>query len=216
MFCYLDSNSTLINHIMLPTLCKHHADAKYSPWAWGLQIHEHMMEKLPPVPELPLTNGTGDAGETEELGDDTEEAEEEEDDEVEEIPMGEEVARDAVVENVHEVHVNANAGPIAVSFSAGFRLATRAPPAAVVAAAADTVGATEQAQQQAQAADVLPVQQAVVGSGGGQVRPRAQQPPSDMGLTIVAIALTIAILALFIKKMMKSSGVPDHPPLPQH
>lgn len=170
------------------------------------------MEKLPPVPDLPLTNGTGDAGETEELGEDAEEVEEEDDDEAEEVPMGEEVARDAVVENVHEVHVNANAGPIAVSFSAGFRLATRAPPPA----AGDTGGATVHAQQQAQAADVVPVQQAVVGSPGGQVRPRAQQPPSDMGLTILAIALTIAILALFIKKMMKSSGVPDQSPLPQH
>jgi hypothetical protein len=190
-------------------------NVKCSLWAWGFQIHEHMMEKLPPVPDLPLTNGTGDAGETEELGEDAEEAEEEDDDEAEEIPMGEEVARDAVVENVHEVHVNANAGPIAVSFSAGFRLATRAPPPAA-AAGGDTGGATVQAQQQAQAADVGPVQQAVVGSGGGQVRPRAQQPPSDMGLTILAIALTIAILALFIKKLMKSSGVPDQSPLPQH
>lgn len=192
-------------------------NAKCSLWARGFQIHEHMMEKLPPVPDLPLTNGTGDAGETEELGEDAEEAEEEDDDdEAEEIPMGEEVARDAVVENVHEVHVNANAGPIAVSFSAGFRLATRAPPPPAAAVGGDTGGATVQAQQQAQAADVVPVQQAVVGSGGGQVRPRAQQPPSDMGLTILAIALTIAILALFIKKLMKSSGVPDHSPLPQH
>lgn len=153
-----------------------------------------MMKKLPPVPELPANNGTAQT---------VEEAEEEDDDESsEDTPPMEEPPRNAVVENVHEVHVNANAGPIAVSFSAGFRLATRAHPAPAAAIPHTHPEPPVQAVQ------------AVVETGGApQVRPVVQppvQPPSsDFGLTILAIALMVAIVALFIKKLMKSSGSPE-------
>ena len=156
----------------------------------SVQIHEAMIKTLPPVPELPPANM--ESAEAVEEDDD--------DEECEEAPVVEEPERgDAVVENVHEVNVNANAGPLSVSFSAGFRLATRAP-AAPVADAADA-----QPQQQLQADHT----RAVPGPGTtAQVRPVVQQPPSDSTLTILAIALTVAILALIIKKLMRSQAIP--------
>jgi hypothetical protein len=78
------------------------------------------------------------------------------------------------------------------------------------------VNADTQPQQQLQADHAHPVQ-AVTGPGTTtQVRPVVQQPPSDSTLTILAIALTIAILALIIKKLMRSQampvGMPEHMP----
>lgn len=158
------------------------------------EIHQAMVKTLPPVPELPPANGDS----VEVVEDD------DEDEECEETLVAGEPERDAVVENVREVNVNANAGPLSVSFSAGFRLATRGD-------AADT-----QPQQRLQADHAHPVQ-AVTGPGTTtQVRPVVQQPPSDSTLTILAIALTIAILALIIKKLMRSQampvGMPEHMP----
>lgn len=154
-----------------------------------------MIKTLPPVPELPPANA--DSAETVEDDD--------EDEECEETLVAEEPERDAVVENVHEVNVNANAGPLSVSFSAGYRLATRAP----AGDAADT-----QPQQELQADHAHPVQ-GVTGPGStAQVRPVVQQPPSDSTLTILAIALTIAILALIIKKLMRSQAMPAGMPEP--
>lgn len=152
----------------------------------SVQIHEAMIQKLPPVPELPPANG-----EAESVEDD-----DDEDQECEETLVAEEPARDAVVENAHEVQGNANAGPLAVSFSAEDQPSGDA--------------AETQPQQQPQA-DVHPVQQAVAGSGAAaaQVRHVVPQPPSDSTLTFLAIALTIAILALIIKKLMRSQAVPE-------
>lgn len=164
----------------------------------SLQIHEAMIQKLPPVPELPPVNSA-------EAVDDDDDDEEREDPFVAGGPLA--VERDAVVENVHEVDVNANAGPLSVSFRAGYRSATRAP-------ANDA--AEIQPQQQLRADPAHPVQ-VVTGPGTTpQARPVVQQPPSDFTLTILAIALTIAILALIIKKLMRSqampAGMPEHMP----
>ncbi|KAG0555341.1 hypothetical protein KC19_12G162400 [Ceratodon purpureus] len=154
------------------------------------EIHQAMIKTLPPVPELPPAN----VDSAEPVEDD-----DEDDEECEETLVAEEPDRDAVVENVHEVNVNANAGPLSVSFSAGFRSATRAQ----AVDAADT-----QPQHRLHADHAHPAQ---AGTGPGttaQVRPVVQQPPSDSTLTILAIALTIAILALIIKKLMRSQGMP--------
>lgn len=149
------------------------------------EIHEHLMKKLPPVPELPATNGVAEASD--------EAKEEERIEQTEESPIEDEPQRNSVVQNGHELHVDANAGPIAVSFSAGFQMTTQALPA---------VAAAPAGQQQPQL-----VQQV---AGPGVVAPgrfTIYQTSSEFGLTFLAIGLTVAILALFIKKLMNLSGV---------
>lgn len=157
-----------------------------------------MTKQSPPVPEVPLASK-----ETETAGA-IEDADEDDGESVEALiaegsRISEELVTDAVVENVHEVHVNANAGPLAVSFSADYQLA---PPAIPIGDAATLA-------QQNLLCDVHPSQASSGPAVATQVRPPVQQPPSDFTLTMLAIALAIAILALIVHKLMKSRGIPN-------
>jgi len=111
----------------------------------------------------------------------------------EETLIAKEPGRDTVDENVPELQGTAGDGPVAVSTSAEDR---SAPPGDV---------AETQPQQQTPA-DVHPIQ-AAAGSPAAQGRHVVPQPSSDSTLTFLAIALTIAILALIIKKLMRSQAI---------
>jgi len=142
-----------------------------------------MIQKLPPVPELPFANGEAESGEDDDGDQECSE----------ETLTAEEPGRVTVDENVHEIQVSASDGPVAVSTSAEDR---SAPPGDV---------AETQPQQQTPA-DVHPIQ-AAAGSPAAQGRHVVPQPSSDSTLTFLAIALTIAILALIIKKLMRSQAI---------
>lgn len=152
------------------------------------EIHEAMLQKFSAGPELPVTNGEAESVEDDEGDQDSDEA-----------LVAEGPASNAVDESVHEVEVIANAGPVSFSAEDG---------SAPLGHSTET-----QPQQQPPQADIHPVQAVATGSGvSAQVRHVAPHPPSDSTLTFLAIALTIAILALIIKKLMRSQGVPESIP----
>ncbi|KAJ7532478.1 hypothetical protein O6H91_13G005200 [Diphasiastrum complanatum] len=139
------------------------------------EIHEQMMKTAPPVPDLaPTPPETVFDGNSQDLDNN-------------DVINGENAPQ--VVENIHELRVNANAGPIAVSFTAGFSLSTRAPAA--------------------QPEPNLAVPRAVAPRETQPAVAGRQQTSEDRGLTLLAIGLTIAILALLAKKVLKSYGWVD-------
>ncbi|XP_042516156.1 ubiquitin-conjugating enzyme E2 32-like [Macadamia integrifolia] len=139
------------------------------------EIHEYMLRKAPPVPQLsplqisnePSTNEVGEPEGTPQnagvvaVGED---------------PNPEGDGNQRMVEDVREVHVNANTGPLRVSFSAGLRVSRQVP-------AADPI---EQAQERAEV--------------------RVQKASDDRLFTWAAVGLTIAIVVLLLKKFLRSSG----------
>lgn len=135
-----------------------------------------MLSKAPAVPQIPSTATTGNEP--------SNAASEEERMEIpdsnalvppEQHPHPELEQR--IVEDVREVHVNAAAGGIRLSFSAGVRLSRRVP-----AAATD-----EQVQ-------------------GNEARVQ-KPPMDDRLFTWAAIGLTVAIVLLLVKKFLKSQGI---------
>ncbi|KAG6553783.1 hypothetical protein Mapa_004700 [Marchantia paleacea] len=151
------------------------------------EIHDYMMKKAPPVPDLTaapeVPSDTTDPAAP--VSDPVSSPEATETREVVSTPNGDNEP-EMVVENVHELHVNANAGPIAVSFSAGFRVRAPAP----------TQGAAPREQQA-----VVSPPPAVQGTG---ILARLRLS-DDFGLTVLAIGLTIAIVAILIQKYFARS-----------
>lgn len=143
-----------------------------------MQIHDQLLKNSPPVPDLPeSTPLTPSAEEAEPVDDDS----------------GSEGDSDPeMLQNVHELRVNANAGPIAVSISAGIRVATTRVPAAQ---AGPNVELPDRPGPGAEARPAAP--RAVF------TRRRSSE---DFGLTVLAIALTIAIIAVFINRMLNKSA----------
>ncbi|KAJ7528505.1 hypothetical protein O6H91_15G006100 [Diphasiastrum complanatum] len=137
------------------------------------EIHEQMMRTAPPVPDITSQPPAAVSDSNSQ--------------DVDNNSMNYGESAPQVVDNIHELHVNANAGPIAVSFTAGFSLSTRAP----AAQQEPNLAAV------ARAAPPIETQPAVV---------IHQQPSEDRGLTLLAIGLTVAILALVVKKILKSYG----------
>ncbi|KAK1279528.1 Ubiquitin-conjugating enzyme E2 32 [Acorus gramineus] len=84
------------------------------------EIHEYMLSKSPPIPQIPTppNNAEGEGSEPNLQNADNVAGE------IVEANPGEE---QRFVEDVHELHVNADAGPVRVSFSAGLRLTRRVP-----------------------------------------------------------------------------------------
>ncbi|KAJ4969142.1 hypothetical protein NE237_015843 [Protea cynaroides] len=140
------------------------------------EVHMYMQSKAPPVPQLsppqisnePSTNEEGEAeGSPQNAGVEA----------VVEDPIPGGDGNPRIVEERREVHVNAGAGPLRVSFSAGLRVSRE------VAA----VDPNEQPQQRAAV--------------------RVQNPPADDRLfTWAAVCLTVAIVVLLLKKLLRSSG----------
>ncbi|XP_031486953.1 ubiquitin-conjugating enzyme E2 32 [Nymphaea colorata] len=146
------------------------------------EIHEYMLSKVPPAPPLCSKHEK-----PEEQPNVTEEATTNPEHAAVAAPATEQpnaVPRAAeghgTVENVREVHMNANAGSLRVSFSAGLRVSRRVPEAAE----------TSQPQQRPEV--------------------RARNLIDDRWLTWLAIGLTIAIMVLILKKYMKSTGLVHH------
>ncbi|KAL2652265.1 hypothetical protein R1flu_020393 [Riccia fluitans] len=153
------------------------------------EIHEYMLKKAPPVPEMAKEEQVQE--DPSEVADPAAPTS---------VPVSPAVATEAqeeasatgrdreenlVVENVHELRVNANAGPIAVSFSAGFRV--RAPAPVQGSAAREQPAAIGVAPPRADASRGLVARLGL---------------NDDFGLTVLAIGLTIAIIALLIKKYL--------------
>ncbi|XP_058082065.1 ubiquitin-conjugating enzyme E2 32 [Magnolia sinica] len=92
------------------------------------EIHQYMLSKAPPIPQLPPPQPSDENSSDREAEAQT--SPENADGVVapiEEHPNPQPEPR--IMEDVHEVHVNANAGPLQVSFSAGFRLSREVPEA---------------------------------------------------------------------------------------
>ncbi|KAK9984314.1 hypothetical protein SO802_033839 [Lithocarpus litseifolius] len=91
------------------------------------KIHQYMLNKAPPVPQLlptktsaeHSTNGESEAPQVDHQNTNAVA-------ESVEIATNEDI-NDVIVEDRHEVHWNANAGPLKVSFSAGLRVSHRGP-----------------------------------------------------------------------------------------
>ncbi|XP_043711257.1 ubiquitin-conjugating enzyme E2 32-like [Telopea speciosissima] len=139
------------------------------------EIHEYMLSKAPPVPQLSPAQISNEPSTNEE-----EEAEGSPQNAgvvaVDEDPNPEEDGNQTMVEDVREVQVNANAGPLRVSFSAGLRVSRQVP----------AVDPNEQPQQRAEV--------------------RVQKASDDRLFTWAAVGLTIAIVVLLLKKFLRSSG----------
>ncbi|KAK1316166.1 Ubiquitin-conjugating enzyme E2 32 [Acorus calamus] len=119
------------------------------------QIHEYMLSKAPPIPQPPTPPPTLD-----------------------DTPNNAESEGNALgaIANLHELHVNADAGPVRVSFTAGLRLTRRVPRSE-----------TEMSEQ--------PLRPDLVA-----------RKPDDRLFTWAALGLTFAILVLILKKFLKSNG----------
>lgn len=139
-----------------------------------------MLSKAPPVPQLPPTSSNvpttnAAAGEALQANPDPNAISPRVNPPNPELEQGPE-------ENVHEVRVDAEAGPVRVSFTAGLRVSGR------------------QAAQAVQGGE-----QPHVVTG----RAQQQKPPrSDHLLSIAALGLAIAIAFLLVKKYLKSHGLP--------
>ncbi|XP_020102102.1 ubiquitin-conjugating enzyme E2 32-like [Ananas comosus] len=147
------------------------------------EIHQYMLTKAPPVPPLPKTPNTN-----EQTNDSANEAtltnpNPEVTAPPEPVPNPEPEQR--IVEDVREVRLNAAAGRVRLSFSAGVRL-TRRVPAAEVA-------------EQAHGHNMRP---------DARTEVRVQKPGiDDRWFTGAAVALTLAIIVLLVKKYLKSQGI---------
>ncbi|KAJ4955328.1 hypothetical protein NE237_012111 [Protea cynaroides] len=147
------------------------------------EIHQYMLSKAPPVPQLSppqIANESSTSVEGEGEGEAEAEAEGSPQnagvaalDEGHQNPEGD---GNRIVEDVHEVRVNANAGPLRVSFSAGLRMSRQVP----------AVDPNEQPQLRPEV--------------------RVQKPSDDRLFTWAAVGLTIAIGVLLLKKFLRSSG----------
>nr|XP_010914567.1 ubiquitin-conjugating enzyme E2 32 [Elaeis guineensis] len=140
------------------------------------EIHQYMLSKAPPVPQIPSTATTGEAPNDAA----SEEGQMEASDSNTLVPAEQHPhpeLEQRIVEDVREVRVNAAAGGIRLSFSAGVRLSRRVPAAAI----------DEQAQ-------------------GNEARVQ-KPPMDDRLFTWAAIGLTVAIVILLVKKFLKSHGV---------
>ncbi|XP_038988814.1 ubiquitin-conjugating enzyme E2 32-like [Phoenix dactylifera] len=135
------------------------------------EIHQCMLSRAPPVPQLApvqtIDERKKNASNEQQISPNSNTVAATED-----HPNPEMERR--VVEDVPGVHVDAAAGRLRVSFSAGVSLSTT-----------PQVEASEQPEN--------PVA-------------RAQKPMDDRLLTWVALGLTVAIVALLVKKFLKSSG----------
>ncbi|KAF3783260.1 Ubiquitin-conjugating enzyme E2 32 [Nymphaea thermarum] len=152
------------------------------------EIHEYMLSKVPPQPPICPKPET-----TDEQIDVAEEVTTHAEQAVVMAPAAEEPNADApgivdghrmvedvrevMVEDVREVRMDANAGPLHVSFTAGLRVYRRVPASAEVS----------EPQHRPQ--------------------PRAQNLVDDRWLTWLAIGLLIVIMALVLKKYMRSAGL---------
>ncbi|XP_072975041.1 ubiquitin-conjugating enzyme E2 32-like [Typha angustifolia] len=142
------------------------------------EIHQDMLAKVPPVPPLSPTTTTDEQPNNA-------------DRQMQTNPNSDVVtpsgalpdpdAEQRVVEDVREVRLNAAAGHLRLSFTAGVRLSRRVP-------------AAEAADEQSPRPEARLVT-------------RVRKPSSDgRFLTWAAVGLTLAIVILLVKKYMKSSG----------
>ncbi|XP_078445157.1 ubiquitin-conjugating enzyme 32 [Wolffia australiana] len=120
------------------------------------EIHEYLLSKAPPVPALTQVEPPVVDPPT-----------------VDQENVDQPEPR--VVEEVREVRVNAGAGGLRLSFTAGLRIERRLPPGGDV------------------------------GAGSEPPRPAV----NDRWLTYAAVALTVAIVAMLVKKFFKTSGIGD-------
>eukprot|EP01018_Ginkgo_biloba_P006619 Gb_10645 [translate_table: standard] len=152
------------------------------------EIHEYMLMKAPPVPELrteapSVTDNSGPEAPTDNSDaaeqSSTYEGENHHASQVEtaEQPQGEEPE----ILEANELHLNTNVSSVTVGSSADLRLSTRA--SAVDARAEERV------------ADVHKTTTVV----------SQKKPVDDRGLTWLALGLSVAIIALLVKKFLKSS-----------
>ncbi|KAK1292151.1 Ubiquitin-conjugating enzyme E2 32 [Acorus calamus] len=118
------------------------------------EIHEYMLSKVHPIPQPPTPPTLDDT------------------------PNNAESEGNAAgaIANLHELHVNADASPVRVSFTAGLRLTRRVPRSE-----------TETSEQ--------PPRPDLVA-----------RKPDDRLFTWAALGLTFAILVLILKKFLKSNG----------
>lgn len=147
------------------------------------QIHQYMLTKAPPVPprpKIPNTNEqTNDSANEATLTNPNPEVTAP----PEPVPNPEPEQR--IVEDVREVRLNAAAGRVRLSFSAGVRLTRRVPAAEV----------DEQAHGHNMRSDA-------------RTDVRVQKHGiDDRCFTGAAVALTVAIIILLVKKYLKSQGI---------
>ncbi|KAF6143334.1 hypothetical protein GIB67_001278 [Kingdonia uniflora] len=139
------------------------------------EIHKYMLSKAPPVPQpstdQPFEESSTTLDSEAQVGG-TENA-------APAAPGGENPnpEADRIFADVREVRVNANAGPLRVSFSAGLRVTRRVP----------TEDANEQQQLQRPAIQV-------------------PKPADDRLFTWAAVGLAVAIVLLLLKKFLRSTG----------
>ncbi|XP_043722880.1 ubiquitin-conjugating enzyme E2 32-like [Telopea speciosissima] len=139
------------------------------------EIHQYMLSKAPPVPQLipqqisnePSTSEEGEAESSPQNAGVVAVGEEHPN------PEGDD---NRMVEDIREVHMNANAGPLRVSFTAGLRVSRQVP----------VVDPNEQLEQ------------------GPEMR--VPKPSDDRLFTWAAVGLTVAIVVLLLKKFLKSNG----------
>ncbi|CAN6467920.1 unnamed protein product [Victoria cruziana] len=143
------------------------------------EIHEYMLSKVPPGPPLrPKPEVSDEQPDVAEVMTHADQA-------VVMAPAAEEPNEDApgmadghrIVEDVREVRMDANAGPLRVRFTAGLRVSRRVPASAEVSQPHH-----------------IP-------------QPRARNLLDDRWLTWLAICLVIAIMVLLLKKYMRSADL---------
>jgi len=139
------------------------------------EVHEYMLKKSPPVPECCAVTNNQEACQQSVLSDVDDQAKVVTAATAEHSQAGE----TEMVGNVHDVHVNANASPMGASVSGELGLSTEP----VV-----EVMQTEQRNQEVRNNSTI----------------REQTLPDDRGLTLLAVGLCVAIIALLIKKFLKS------------
>ncbi|KAK9086304.1 hypothetical protein Syun_028698 [Stephania yunnanensis] len=139
------------------------------------EIHQYMLSKAPPIPDSPQQTSDENSSTREDQQLEGESPNADVAPVIERQPNPE--ANDRVVHDLREVHLNANAGPVRVSFRAGVSVSRRVPNA-------------EDANQ----------------PSWRNNNTRAPKPADDRLFTWAAIGLTIAIVVLLLKKFLKSSG----------
>eukprot|EP01018_Ginkgo_biloba_P013877 Gb_31982 [translate_table: standard] len=140
------------------------------------EIHEYMLKKGPPVPQLCTVTDNAAAHEQSEPSEDVVEANAV----TAATAEQQEVEEPDIPGNVHELRVDANAGPLRVRISAGLRLSTRPLDAD-----------TEMGQREQEVRN-------------NPATLRQQTLHDDRGLTLLAVGLSMAIIALLVKKFLKS------------
>eukprot|EP00249_Psilotum_nudum_P000939 c13153_g1_i1 orf=424-1416(-) len=158
------------------------------------EIHDYMVKKAPPVPDLPANTNDEFLAPTSEDGSDT--VGDNSGMEVNTSLDGARVPQDVSAtetgefqsaHNFLELHANTNAGSVAAGFSAGISVSTRN-------------------HGNRQASDAAVVNRALnpIETNPEVIRMVRTQQHDDRGLTLVAIGLTVALVALLLKKFMKS------------